>query len=162
MGFHARDLKTNSTRQIRWSGKFYKHHNITCIFKLITIKTCSHCKYLLQLIVLFYITDPILSVVVTAPNTQTVGQSLTLNCQVTTVRGISGRVDIVWRDNSGELLRMNDVSSTTISNSLVYIDSYTISQLSTTDDGRVIQCQVVINVNPEIVANDNYALDVNG
>ena len=49
-----------------------------------------------------------------------------------------------------------------MSDSLVYTDSYTISQLSTTDEGRMIQCEVVINVNPEIVANDQYTLDVNG
>ena len=97
----------------------------------------------------------------TAPNTQTVGQSLTLQCEVTTVRGITSRVDIVWRSNGTELEGMN-VSSTTISNSTVYTGSYTISQLSTTDDGRVIQCEVVINANPPVTATDSITLDVMG
>ena len=101
-------------------------------------------------------------VTVTAPNTQTVGQSLTLQCEVTTVRGITSKVDIVWSSGGTELQRMDNVSSTMMSNSLVYTNSYTISQLSTTDDGRVIQCEVVINVNPEIVANDSITLDVTG
>ena len=97
-----------------------------------------------------------------APNTQTVGQSLTLQCEVTTVRGITSRVDIVWSSDDTELERTNGLSSTTMDNSLVYTDSYTISQLNTTDDGRVIQCEVVINTSPSVVASDSITLDVTG
>ena len=96
-----------------------------------------------------------------APNTQTVGQSLTLQCEVTTVRGITSRVDIVWRSGGVELQRKN-VSSTMMSNSLAYTNSYTISQLSTTDDSRVIQCGVVINTSPSVMATDSTTLDVTG
>ena len=98
----------------------------------------------------------------TTPNTQRVGQSLTLQCEVTAVRGITSRVDIVWSSNGTELERMNDVSSTTMDNSLMYTHSYTISQLSTTDDGRVIQCDVVINTSPSVMATDSLTLDVTG
>ena len=98
----------------------------------------------------------------TAPNTQTVGQSLTLQCEVTTVRGITSRVDIVWSSGGTELQRMNNVSSTMMSNSLVYTNSYTISQLSTTDEGRVIQCEVLINTSPLVMANDTTTLDLIG
>ena len=98
----------------------------------------------------------------TAPNTQTVGQSLTLQCNVTTVRGITSRVDIVWSSGGTELERMNGVSSTTMDNSLVYTNSYAISQLITTDEGRVIQCEVVINASPSVMASDSITLDVTG
>ena len=101
----------------------------------------------------------------TTPDTQTVGQSLTLQCEVTTVRGITSSisVNILWSNNDGTVLRrMNNVSSTTMDNSLVYIDSYTISQLSTTDEDRVIQCEVVINASPSVMANDSITLDVTG
>ena len=47
-----------------------------------------------------------------------------------------------------------------MNNSLVYTDSYNISQLSTTDDGRVIQCEVVINASPPVMATDNITLNV--
>ena len=100
--------------------------------------------------------------IVTAPNTQTVGQSLTLQCEVTTVRGITSRVDIVWSSNGTVLRRMNDTTATTMDNSVVYTDSYTISQLNTTDEGRVIQCEVVINASPSVMANDSTTLDVTG
>ena len=102
------------------------------------------------------------NVIVSALNTQTVGQSLTLQCEVTTVRGITSGVDIVWSSNDIVLRRINDTIATTMDNSLVYTDSYNISQLSTTDDGRVIQCEVVINASPSILATDNITLDVMG
>ena len=105
---------------------------------------------------------PAPTVIVTTPNTQRVGQSLTLRCEVTTVRGITSRVDVVWSSNGIELERMNDVSSTTMDNSLMYTHSYAISQLSTTDDGRVIQCEVVINTTPSVMATDSFTLDVTG
>ena len=98
----------------------------------------------------------------TALNTQIVGQSVTLQCEVSTLKGITSRVDIVWRSDDTELERMNNVSSTKMNSSLVYTDYYTISPLSTTDDDRVIQCEVVINANTQVMANDSITLDVTG
>ena len=115
---------------------------------------------------MLFIIVPTPTVSVTAPNTQTVGQSLTLQCEVTTVRGITSTtsVNIVWSNSDGGtvLRRINDVSSTTMTNSLVYTDSYTISLLSTTDEDRVIQCEVVINASPSVMASDSITLDVTG
>ena len=99
---------------------------------------------------------------VTAPNTQLVDQSLTLQCVVTTTRGITSRVDIVWSSDGMELKRTNDITPTTMDDLLVYTDSYTISQLSISDDGRVIQCEVVINTNPSVMADDSITLNVTG
>ena len=120
------------------------------------------CTYVRIIINLFYIPVPIPNVTVTALNHQIVGQSLTLQCNVTTVRGITSRVDIVWSSGGIELERMIDVSSTTMDNSLVYTDSYNIPQLSTTDEGRVIQCEVVINASPSVMASDSITLNVTG
>ena len=97
---------------------------------------------------------------VTNPGTQMLNESLTLQCNVTTVRGITSRVDIVWSSSGTEVQRMNNVSSTTMDDSLVYTNSYTISQLSTTDEGRVIQCEVVINASPSVMASNSVTLDV--
>ena len=109
-----------------------------------------------------YITVPTPSVNAIVPNSLTAGQSLTLQCEVTTVRGITSRVDIVWSSGGTELQRMNNVSSTMIRDSLVYTNSYTISQLSTTDNGTVIQCEAIINANSSVMASYNILLDVNG
>ena len=103
---------------------------------------------------------PTPNVTVTALNTQKMGESLILQCEVTTVRGITSRVDIVWSSNGTVLRRINDTMATTMDNSLVYTDSYNISQLSTTDDSRVIQCEVVISSIPQVMAS--ITLDVIG
>ena len=85
-------------------------------------------------------------------------QPLTLQCEVITVRGITSRLDIVWSSDGTE----HNVPSTIMGKSLVYTDKYTISQLSTADDDRVIQCEVVFDVNPPVMANDSITLDVTG
>ena len=115
----------------------------------------SHC---IIYIVDVYITVPTPTMSVTALNPQIEGQSLTLQCEVTTVRGITSRVDIVWSNGGTVSRRIEGVSSTT----LVYTDSYNISQLSTTDEGRVIQCEGVINANPTVMGSDSITLNVIG
>ena len=97
----------------------------------------------------------------TDPGTLMLGESPTLQCEVTAVRGITSRVDIVWSSGGTVLQRMNNASSTMMSNSLVYTNSYTISQLNTSDDGRVIQCEIVINTSPSVRTNDRTTLEVN-
>ena len=97
---------------------------------------------------------------ISRPNAQTVGQSLTLQCGVTTVRGITSSLNITWRNGSTILRRMNGVSLTTMGSSLVYTDSYTISLLSEANDGNMIQCEVVINASPTVMAADSITLDV--
>ena len=100
------------------------------------------------------------NVTVTAPSTQIVGQSLTLECSVATVRGITSRVDIMWKTGNLMLATM-EVKNVSSNNSYVmYSSSYTIPQLSTTDDGRVYQCEVVINTSPPVMATGSVRLDV--
>ena len=99
---------------------------------------------------------------VASPNTQTVGQPLTLTCNVTTVRGITSQVDIIWRRGGSSLIRENNVLLISVDNSLLYTDTHTISPLSTDDDGRVYECTIVINASPVIRDSDNVALDVSG
>ena len=81
---------------------------------------------------------------------------------MTTVRGITSRVDIVWSSDGIELERMNNVTSTTMNSSLVYTDYYTISQLNTTDNDRVIQCKGLINTNTPVMASDSITMGVTG
>ena len=100
---------------------------------------------------------------VTAPNTQIVGQSLILECSVTTVRGITSRIDIEWSIGNVMLQRTEGVDATsTASDFVVYTNIYNISQVSTFDDGRVYQCKVIINTIPQLMATDSVTLDVTG
>ena len=92
---------------------------------------------------------PTPNVIVTALNNQQVGDPLLLECNVTTVRGITSSVDIVWITNDEVVRRVNNVSWETVDNSVVYNDTYNNgSILSEDDDGTVYQCKVEINTTP--------------
>ena len=89
------------------------------------------------------------------------GQSLTLECNVTTVRGITSRVDIVWSSNDVKLKKIEGIQpSLTKNNSIIYTDSYTISQLGTVDEGRTYKCGIIINQVFPIIVNNSIILDV--
>jgi len=99
-------------------------------------------------------------VTVTAPNTQTVGQPLTLTCSATTVRGITSQVDIVWRRGNNETV-VNPTPSA-VDSSLVYTDVYIISPLSTDDSNREYKCTIFIHTSPVIRNSNNIVLNVTG
>ena len=106
-------------------------------------------------------TDYIISV--NTPNTQIVGQSLMMGCNFTTVRGITSRVDVVWSSDGEEHRKIEGINvSLSLVTSAVYVATYTIPLLSTTDDGRVYQCEVVINTSPPFMATTSTMLDVTG
>ena len=112
----------------------------------------------------FYVTPvPFPTVHVTAPNTQTVGQALRLECNGTTVRGVTSNVDIVWRRGNKivETTRVT-VATTAMNNLLVYRNSYTISQLSTSDDDIEYRCRLAIRTSPLVRADTAVTLDVTG
>ena len=107
-------------------------------------------------------TVPVPTMSVTALSSHTVGQSLMLECNVTTVRGIASGLDIMWSVSNGTVIKTvngPNVNSTTGS-SLVYTDIYTISLLSLDDDGELYLCEAVINTNPQIMVDDNVTLSV--
>ena len=96
-------------------------------------------------------------------NTQTVGQSLLLECIVATVRGITSAMDIVWSSHGVVFNTERDVSiNLTTSYSASYTSTYIIPQLSTLDDGRAYSCRVVINTSQLVTATGSVILDVNG
>ena len=97
------------------------------------------------------------------PDSQIVGEPLTLESTITTVRGITSRVDIVWSSDGSELKRIEGIeSNSTNNNSVIYMNSYTISPLSTDDEGRIYQCAVIIDQVLVIIVNNSITLDVTG
>ena len=68
----------------------------------------------------------------------------------------------MWNRGGDDLQMTNNVSSTTMNNSLVYTDSYNISSLSTDDENRTYLCEVVINSSPIVTNNASVTLDVTG
>ena len=90
-----------------------------------------------------------------------VGQPLTLECLVTTVRGINSQVCIVWKYSSKEL-KINVSASITVFSSVVYRDYLNISQLSTDDNDVTYECEVIINASPPVTETGRFTLHVNG
>ena len=96
------------------------------------------------------------------PETQ-VGQSLSLECNITTIGYITDRVDIVWIKNNIELKRTEDVDVSYTDNSkAVYINMYNIFQVNTSDHGDVYQCKFIINQKPPLISVSATTLNVNG
>ena len=73
-------------------------------------------------------------------------------------------MDIVWSSNGVELRRINNANiSLTVNDSEQYQDTLNIPLLSTSDDSRVFQCELIIMTTPSIiVATNNITLDVTG
>ena len=102
------------------------------------------------------------SISVTNTSTQIVDKPLILECSVTTLKGITIRMDMVWRDKYGSQLKRVDriKVKSVLNDSYLFVESFTIPRLTTTDDGRLYQCEVVINSNPLFVATTNITLQL--
>ena len=100
---------------------------------------------------------------VTTLNEQIVGHPLMLECAMSTPRGISSRVDVVWSRDGVEVEHINDVSSNYSSPEVVvYTNIYTIPLLGTYDDDIVYECEVIIHSSPLLKISENVMLDVFG
>ena len=108
-----------------------------------------------------YILVPAPSVIVNTPKDQIVGQSLMLKCDITTVRGITSNVNVVWSSNGRNLKRTDGINVNSMtSNSLLYKDSYNIAQLSTADENRTYHCMAVIAVSSPVKITGSATLNV--
>ena len=117
--------------------------------------------YYIHILYFLVVPDPV--ILMDAHATQTVSKPLTLDCKITTVRGITSRVDIVWSSNGLELRKIEGIESNlTQGNSVLYMDSYTIPQLGTVDEARTYHCGIIINQAIPIVFNGNITLNVTG
>ena len=86
-----------------------------------------------------------------------------LECDVTTVRGITSRVDIMWSSDGEELHTIRGVNVSLVrDNSLSLMDTYTIPQLSIADENKEYQCEVSINAQSLVTATGRVILNVTG
>ena len=115
------------------------------------------CVYFMQLLV------PTPSIMLKVPDEQTVGQLLPMECIVTTVRGITSRIDVEWSNDGVEVKKTLGANVSSLNNIfMVYRDLYNVSLLTTAEEGEVYKCKGVINTNPNISAESSIALDVIG
>jgi len=98
------------------------------------------------------------SVTIRSLSNQKVGDPLLLECNVTTVRGITSSVDIVWITNDKEVRRVSNMSRETVDSHVVYSDTYNSngSLLSEDDHGTVYHCSVEINSIPLVHTTSTF------
>ena len=104
-----------------------------------------------------------INVVVATLNEQIVDQPLMLECAMSTPRGISSTIDVVWSRDGVEVEHINNISSNFSSPEVVvYTNIYTIPLLGTYDDDIVYECEVIINSSPILKITDSVTLGVTG
>ena len=111
---------------------------------------------------LHYNIVPTPTVSVAVLTNQTAGEPLTLYCNVTTVKGITSSVDIMWLVDGLQLEIADPNVSLTSDGMQLYMTSYTIEQLRASDNERVYQCRVKIGSDPLVMASYNFTLNVTG
>ena len=94
---------------------------------------------------------------ITVRNVQQVGNPLTLDCGIKEINVTNSPLEIVWTTDTTILQRTN----VTPNGSSVYTNSYTITQLTTSDHGRVIQC-IANRTTPPVIDSSNIILNVIG
>ena len=111
-------------------------------------------------ICLFTVPSPAIDI--TSVDSVEFGKATTLECNVIAVRGITSRVDIIWRTGNTTVRRVDGVTANIVNNSAVYTDQLITPPLSVNDSGRVYICEVRINTNFGVNGFDYFALDFIG
>ena len=111
-----------------------------------------------------YLVVPAPTVSVGVIGSEMVGSSVSLECNVTSVKGIKGGVDIIWIKDDTEVLRENDVVGYPVNNTglSIYRSLYNITMLQTIDDDTTYHCQAVINTSSLVNNSDNCTLNMIG
>ena len=78
------------------------------------------------------------------------------------MRGITSTVYITWLVEETPLETTVRNISSTLDGMQIYMDSYTIHQLSVTDNENVYQCKVLIDSKPLVNGSDIFILNVTG
>ena len=116
---------------------------------------------------LFTVPSPIVEVI--SIDAVELGKATTLECNVTAVRGITSRVDIIWRIGSNSTIANSTIVKTVenvtvniVNNSAVYTNQLVTTPLSVNDNGIVYYCAVSINSTFGVSSHGTIVLDFIG
>ena len=145
-------------------AKFYAMHQLlVSLWVFLDIKYYCYLYKTTSTYYYLHFTVPIPSVTINVLNNQTVGQPLILECDVTAVRGITSRVDIMWINNGSVLSIIENVNGTLVMNDVVlFTTTYNIPQLSTGNENDEYQCEVSIDTDLPVIATESVILNVTG
>ena len=144
-------------------AKGFHKHLLQCLQQqnttLLYISSIQYYCYICMSYRIYSVPTPVVNI--SAPNNLTTGQSVTLDCSIVAVRGITSRVDIVWYGNGIQVRRIDNITASIINGTTaVYMDSLNISSLTRQHDGRLYSCQAIINNEPPTIAFSSIRLNV--
>ena len=88
----------------------------------------------------------------------TVDGSFSMECNVTIVKSIIGRVDIIWSVNDTIKRRVNDSVGDTNLEYVLHRDVYNIEVLQLSDDNTVYVCKAMVNMSILLKGNDSITI----
>ena len=106
-----------------------------------------------------YVVHPTVSVTA-LDDKPTVGESFSMECNVTVARGIVGSVDIIWMVNGTVKRRVNNTAGDVGSDYMLHSDVYTIPLLQMDDNDAVYNCEAVINTGTPMNGSDSITMIV--
>ena len=93
-----------------------------------------------------------------------VGNSASLECNVTAVRITNGSVNITWMKEGREVSKDYHKVGHTVNDTgfLLYTSYYNITMLQMSDNDTTYHCQAVINTSPSVKNSSNFTLNALG
>ena len=88
----------------------------------------------------------------------TVGESFSMECNVTIAKSIIGSVDIIWTVNDTIKRRVNDSVGDMNSEYVLHRDVYNITLLQLSDDNTVYVCEAMVNKSIFLKGNDDITI----
>ena len=88
----------------------------------------------------------------------TVGESFSMECNVTILKSIIGSVDIMWTVNGTIKRRVNNSVGDTNSEYVLHRDVYNIAALRLSDDNTVHYCEAVVNISILLKGNSSITI----
>ena len=114
---------------------------------------------LLKLFILSVVPTPELSL--DPVNPPILSEQLILQCQATSIRGITSRLDFMWTNDDGVVVR-TVMGANSTNDSLIYTDTYTTPMaLSESDIGTVYLCTISLNNDEGEVLTNSLNITLN-
>ena len=87
-----------------------------------------------------------------------VGESFSMECNVTIAKSVIGSVDIIWSVNGTIKRRFNGSVGDINSEYPLHRDVYNITALQLSDDNTVYYCEAVVNMSIILEGNDSITI----
>ena len=107
----------------------------------------------------YLVPAPIVSMTATN-NYPTIGESFSIECNVTVAKGIVGNVEIIWKVNGTVKRRVTDTVAVIDSQFVLHRDVYSIPPLHTSDNNTVYCCKAVIDAGEKVKSNSSITLTI--